>query len=285
MASTSKYRATALRARDIDRALTATALDTAYADGQLTFGEHRLRTERARTAVTLDELRRLVADLQLDVDLPEPEAGRSASRPRVLLVLGSVVIVAAGLVLFFATREDKVEVAAVAAPVPSPVETVLMPLPDDVTPIVARPFVFDTAAGLDDFRDRFIERFGSSQVVSLSLQVDEGSRADVYRLDSEGRVERIMVNGGFEPQKDTSLPEEGQLGFDWDLLDSAVVAGVIAGAPETVGAPQGVVDWVSIDNDEGEQRISVSVSVPDLSGGRVETDFAGNPTYVSPARR
>mgnify|MGYP005989007427 CR=1 FL=1 len=273
MASTSKYRATALRARDIDRALTATALDTAYADGQLTFGEHRLRTERARTAVTLD------------VDLPEPEAGRSASRPRVLLVLGSVVIVAAGLVLFFATREDKVEVAAVAAPVPSPVETVLMPLPDDVTPIVARPFVFDTAAGLDDFRDRFIERFGSSQVVSLSLQVDEGSRADVYRLDAEGRVERIMVNGGFEPQKDTSLPEEGQLGFDWNLLDSAVVAGVIAGAPETVGAPQGVVDWVSIDNDEGEQRISVSVSVPDLSGGRVETDFAGNPTYVSPARR
>ncbi|KZF09524.1 MAG: DUF1707 domain-containing protein [Rhodococcus sp. (in: high G+C Gram-positive bacteria)] len=285
MASTSKYRSTALRARDIDRALTATALDTAYADGQLTFGEHRLRTERARTAVTLDELRRLVSDLQLDVDLPEPEAGRSASRPRVLLALGSVVIVAAGLVLFFATREDKVEVAAVAAPVPSPVETVSMPVPDDVTPIVARPFVFDTATGLDDFRNRFIERFGSSQVVSLSLQVDEGSRADVYRLDAEGRVERIMVNGGFEPQKDTSLPEEGQLGFDWNLLDSAVVAGVIAGAPETVGAPQGVVDWVSIDNDEGEQRISVSVSVPDLSGGWVETDFAGNPTHVSPARR
>ncbi|WP_338887878.1 DUF1707 domain-containing protein [Rhodococcus sovatensis] len=285
MASTSKYRSTALRARDIDRALTATALDTAYADGQLTFGEHRLRTERARTAVTLDELRRLVTDLQLDVDLPEPVTGRSAPTPRVLLALGSVVIVAAGLALFFATRDDGVEVAAVAAPVPSPVESVSMPLPDNVTPIVARPFVFDTAAGLDDFRARFIERFGSSEVLSLSLQVDEDSRADVYRLNDDGRVERIMVSGGFEPQKDTSLPEEGQLGFDWNLLDSAVVAAVIAGAPETVGAPQGVADWVNIDNDEGEQRISVSVSVPDLSGGRVETDFAGNPTRVSPAQR
>ena len=59
------------RARDIDRALTATVLDSAYADGQLTFDEHRLRSERARVAITLRDLRRLVSDLQIDVDLPE----------------------------------------------------------------------------------------------------------------------------------------------------------------------------------------------------------------------
>ena len=59
------------RAREIDRALTATVLDSAYADGQLTFDEHRLRSERARVAITLRDLRRLVSDLQIDVDLPE----------------------------------------------------------------------------------------------------------------------------------------------------------------------------------------------------------------------
>lgn len=286
----SKYRATSLRARDIDRALIATALDKAYADGQLSFGEHRLRSERARASVTLDELRPLITDLQLDVDLPDPVSNRSAPKPRVLLALGSVVIIAVGMALFFATKdEDPVVAVAAAEPseipsVPAAVPPVSMPLPDTVTPIVARPFVFDTAAGLDDFRARYIERFGSSEVLELNIQpVDR--RADVYRLDENGRVQRIMVSGGFGPQADTDLPEEDQLVFDWNTIDSAVVAGVIAGAPQSVGAVDGVAKYITIENDGGEQSISVSVDAPDTNGGRIETDFAGNPTYVSPATR
>ncbi|SNT16839.1 DUF1707 SHOCT-like domain-containing protein [Rhodococcoides kyotonense] len=269
-----------LRARDLDRALTSTALDQAYAEGQLTVDEHRARTDAARSAVTLGELHSLVGDLQLDVDLPEPTPRQSKSRTPITLALGSAaaVVVAAAVVFAWTNGDDATEaVAAPAAP------SVSIPLPESVTPIVAQPFVFDTAEGLDDFRARYIERFGSSEVVELSIQVDDDNRADVYRLNAEGRVERIMVNGGFDPYRDTDLRDEGQVPFDWNLLDSAVVAGVIAGAPETVGAPQGTPDWVTIDNDEGRQRISVSVDVPDLRGGRVETDFAGNSTYVSPA--
>lgn len=53
-----------LRARDIDRAETATVLDAAYAEGQLGAGEYHDRIAAARAAKTLGELSELVADLQ-----------------------------------------------------------------------------------------------------------------------------------------------------------------------------------------------------------------------------
>lgn len=54
-----------LRARDIDRADARALLDAAYETGQLSPDEHRSRVESAATAATLDELDRLVSDLQL----------------------------------------------------------------------------------------------------------------------------------------------------------------------------------------------------------------------------
>ncbi|MFI6311549.1 DUF1707 domain-containing protein [Nocardia fusca] len=53
-----------LRARDIDRAETATVLDGAYAEGQLGAAEYHDRIAQARAAKTLGELSELVADLQ-----------------------------------------------------------------------------------------------------------------------------------------------------------------------------------------------------------------------------
>lgn len=277
-----RYRSTAFRARDIDRALTASALDTAYADGQLSFGEHRLRSERARNAVTLDELHRLVSDLQLDVDLPEPVARRSAPKPRVFLALGSVVIIAAGLALFFATRDsDEEPVVAQQETTVSPTPQLSMPLPADVTPIIAQPFVFDTAAGLDDFRTRYIERFGTTEVLELSIQVDDDNRADVYRVSADGRRERVFVAGGFEVYRTTDLLDPSEIPFDWALVDSAVVAGLIAGTPAAVGVPGAVADWVTIDTDDGVPQIAVTAYDADRRGGRIVADLAGNIVRVS----
>lgn len=266
-----------VRARDIDRALAATALDNAYADGQLTFDEHRLRLDRARVAETLSDLRRLGADLQVDVDLPEPEPRRAPPRGRIFVALGSVVIIAVGLSLFFATRDDGPEVAEVAeVAAASPKPRVSMPLPEGVTPIVARPFVFDTADGLDDFRSRYIERFGSSEVLELSIQVDADNRADVYRV-SDGRRMRVFVSGGFEVDASTGILDPAEQPFDWNLVDSNVIAGLIASTPDTVGVPDAIPDWVTIDNG----RIIVTAYDADLRGGRVEADFAGVVTRVS----
>ncbi|WP_336086334.1 DUF1707 SHOCT-like domain-containing protein [Nocardia sp. SSK8] len=66
----------ALRARDIDRAQVSTVLDAAYAEGQLGAHEYHDRADRARTAKTLGELRRLTADLQ------SPEALGARPVPR-----------------------------------------------------------------------------------------------------------------------------------------------------------------------------------------------------------
>ncbi len=65
-----------MRARDIDRAETATVLDAAYAEGQLGADEYHDRLARARAARTLGELAELVADLQAP-------AGGSDRGPRV----------------------------------------------------------------------------------------------------------------------------------------------------------------------------------------------------------
>ncbi|WP_245819709.1 DUF1707 SHOCT-like domain-containing protein [Rhodococcoides yunnanense] len=269
-----------MRARDIDRARTASALDEAYADGQLSFDEHRLRNDRARGAVTLAELRALVTDLQLNVDLPDPEPRSARPKPRVVLALGSVVIIAAGLAVFFAMNSHSEDLPT-PAPTPSAsVPTAAAPLLDDVVPIVARPFDFGTAEGLDDFRNRYIERFGDADVIEIDLQPAD-QRASIYRLDDDGRVQRVMVSGGFEPQSDTDVLDEDKRVFDWTLLDSTVVAGVVAGAPQSIGASDGVSKYVTIDDDAGEQRISISVYVDDSNGGYVETDFAGNPITVN----
>lgn len=271
-----------VRARDIDRAIAVTALDNAYADGQLTFDEHRLRVERARVATTLADLRRLMSDLQMDVDLPEPEPRSEPPRGRVFLALGSVAVVVAGLVVFLSTRDQDDPtpvVAAVATTTTAP--TVPMDLPADVTPIVARPFVFDTAEGLEDFRARYIERFGSSEVLEVSIQADADNRADVYRISADGRRERVFVAGGFEVDSSTSLLDEVEKPFDWTIVDPAVVAGLIAGAPETVGVPGAEVEYVTIENAREGQQISITVSDADRRGGRIESDFAGVITRVS----
>jgi len=267
------------RAREIDRALTATVLDTAYADGQLTFDEHRLRSERARVAVTLRDLRRLVSDLQVDIDLPEPAPRTVEPKNRLLLALGSVVVVAVALVVFLTTRNGEEPVPAVAVVASTTtsrvVPTVTMDLPVDVTPIVARPFVFDTTAGLDDFRERYVERFGSSQVLEVFIQLNN-NRADVYRPTAEGRRERVFVAGGFEVGLDTEAPDTDDATFDWATIDSAVLAGLVAGTPEAVGIPNSVVEYIMITETRGNQRISISTSNEDAQGGRVEADFAGN---------
>ncbi|MGF0310584.1 MULTISPECIES: DUF1707 SHOCT-like domain-containing protein [Nocardiaceae] len=259
------------RARDIDRVTTATALDKAYSDGQMTYEEHRLRIERARTAVTLSDLRALTDDLQSDVDLPEPPPRHYEPKRRVLYALLAVIVVAVGLtvILLDSRADDEPILAAVPTSTPTPVVEVA----DGVTPIVARPFVFDTAAGLDDFRARYLEQYKSLEVIAVSIRLVD-QRADVYRFDADRAVEDVSVNGGFEPRlySSPSLNDAGT--FDWTTIDHTLVANLLAGVPESLGNPSAVVDSLTIDNQE---RPEIEFRT---DSGRIVYDFAGNPIAV-----
>ncbi|MGO4205294.1 DUF1707 domain-containing protein [Rhodococcus sp. TAF43] len=91
MATNRRRRATTVpvRARDIDRADALALLDASYETGQLSPDEHRSRVESAATAATLDELDRLVGDLQLTDEVvgrtrftpppPDPQPAPSTS--------------------------------------------------------------------------------------------------------------------------------------------------------------------------------------------------------------
>ncbi|MET0316349.1 MAG: hypothetical protein ABW188_05960, partial [Rhodococcus fascians] len=136
--------------------------------------------------------------------------------------------------------------------------------------------------GLEDFRNRYIERFGTTEVLELSIQVDDDNRADVYRVSADGRRERVFVAGGFEVYRTTDLLDPSEIPFDWTLVDSGVVAGLIAGAPAAVGVPDAVADWVTIDTDDGVPQIAVTAYDADRRGGRIVADLAGNIVRVSP---
>ncbi|MDV6260555.1 DUF1707 SHOCT-like domain-containing protein [Rhodococcoides yunnanense] len=259
------------RAREIDRATTATALDRAYSDGQMTYEEHRLRIERAVAAVTLSDLRALTDDLQTDVDLPEPPPRHYEPKRRVLYALLAVIVVAVGLTVFLLDSQADDEPILAAVPTSSP--TSVVEVADGVTPIVARPFVFDTAAGLDNFRQQYVDRFGSSEVISVSIRLID-QRADIYRFDANRAVEDVAVYGGFDPgpYSSSSLNDAGT--FDWMSIDHTLVANVLAGVPESLGNPNAVVDSLTIDNQE---RPEIEFRT---DSGRILYDFAGNPIAV-----
>ncbi|MBY6437115.1 DUF1707 domain-containing protein [Rhodococcus kroppenstedtii] len=265
-----------LRARDVDRAVTATALDRAYADGQLTFDEHRARSASARSARTVGDLHALVSDLQSDVPLPEPETPRRTRGPRRRwpLVVAAVAAVAVGGWLL-GRDEDPAPIGAPVAVAPAP------DLPPDVAPIVAQPFVFDTAAGLADFRERWIQRFGSPEIYSMYVDLGDG-RASVTRPVENGRQQQVNVMGGFDPSDSTSEPSDSERTLDWTTLNVDALAGHLAGAPTSLGQPDGVVDTVNLRN-FGTPEIRLDVVDARGDGvGTVVVDPAGAVVAVLP---
>ncbi|MGU3436253.1 DUF1707 SHOCT-like domain-containing protein [Actinomycetes bacterium M1A6_2h] len=267
-----------IRARDIDRALVATALDNAYADGQLTFDEHRDRLEKARNAQTLGQLHSLAADLQAEVPLPEPEAQpRRSPRGRAIGVGAAVVVVVLAVAVYLGARESTPDAQPPTEPT-RPIPTV----DGTVVPIVARPFDFWTAAGLTDFRARFLNRYGDPTVSDVTLYPAD-NRATLDRLVDGGRTRSVDVRGGFDDSGDTALLASGYQSFDISQIDVVALASAMAGAGAAVEVPGAAVTHVVVRN-MGTPEILVFAADADNRGGYVQTDFAGNVTRVATYR-
>ncbi|WP_242676817.1 DUF1707 domain-containing protein [Rhodococcus sp. ABRD24] len=144
---------TRVRARDVDRAVVCDALDTAYADGQLSDVEHRKRVHAARAARTLDDLDRLVRDLQAHSPLRDsvltPPPPRS---PRWILALAAAVVLVCGVAVVASATQDHIDAAGGAAGA-------------DLT----------TATGLGQMLDDIDRQLGSSEVDSLTIYPEYAS--------------------------------------------------------------------------------------------------------------
>ncbi|AWH01383.1 DUF1707 SHOCT-like domain-containing protein [Rhodococcus ruber] len=232
------------RARDIDRAQACGRLDTAYADGQLDFGEHRDRTARAMSAKTLGELADLVRDLQPPENPAVPSSARRPGLRRIVAVAVAVAAAVAGAVLLLSAGPAP-EPAAVreqpAAPVAVP--------GDGVDPIVVTPVRPLEPGGFEGVLASVRDRFGDTVVYRLVLRPD---RAHIERAlpDDPGRIATYSYAGGaLRAQPVTTQRLPGYRDVDLGGVDPGALTTRIAEAPALVGLPDGAVSHVSFAHD------------------------------------
>lgn len=139
------------RARDVDRAAVRDALDSAFSDGQLSPTEHRNRVDATRSARTLDDLDRLVRDLQAPPTLSDTVASSPppAQSTRWIVAVAAAVVLMCAVVVATSSRDRGADPAGAAA------STELM-----------------TAAGLGQMLDDIARDLGDSHVDTLTIYPD-----------------------------------------------------------------------------------------------------------------
>ncbi|MGC0366597.1 hypothetical protein ABH922_004581 [Rhodococcus sp. 27YEA15] len=254
------------RARDSDRTDTCGVLDTALVDGQIRAEEHEDRTSKAMSAKTIRDLQVLVDDLQipsryLDSEVVRP---RLPAPPRSLKVAAAVVVVAGivGALIGSATNSD------------SPAFGDAPAIPD-----------LATGRGMAQLIEDYRIEFGDTVVDTVQLRTDNATveRADP---DQPGTYVSYTYSGEFKSWSTPSPRRTGTRTVDLSTVDVDVLARLIAGAPETLRVPGGVVDQISIDyaNDDPltEPTVYVYVRNEARDSGHLETTLSGEPLSVYP---
>lgn len=235
---------TRIRARDVDRTAVRAALDAAFTDGQLSHVEHRRRTEAAQSARTLDDLDRLVGDLQAPPTLSGTTAPTSMSTStRWAVALSAAVVVICGIVAVTSDR-DVVPASSGASSV-------------ELT----------TAAGFGRMLDDIEHQLGSGEVDRLIVYPEYASisRAVVGAPGSEQSYryeDGHLTDNGRSPGRTAGVPV--------DLAELrpnvARLMGLLYGADRTLGVsdPTQVNLIAQRDDDDGS---IVSVHVTDENTG------------------
>ncbi|HEY5852801.1 MAG TPA: DUF1707 domain-containing protein [Aldersonia sp.] len=269
-----------LRARDTDRNAAVAALDNAYADGQLGYEEHSSRVSAARAARTIDDLHGLTSDLQLTVDMPEPAPLHPrGGRARPWVVLGAAVAAMVAGVVFYASTRGDADTAAVAER-----STVSVPtnLPTDASPIVAPPVVLDTPDGLRAFVDQYRTRFGDTMAVRVLVYPDD-EYGSVTRVVEASRTQDYSYRGGFDKSGSPGSSRD-VTPIDLATLNVDALAGLMAGAGQTVGVPDATVSHVSLENDGSGPTMSIYAGNEFSESGYLKASFAGDIVAVYPFR-
>ncbi|WP_280497760.1 DUF1707 SHOCT-like domain-containing protein [Nocardia asiatica] len=261
--ATTRY--SGIRARDTDRADVCGLLDTALAEGQLTESEHAARTAKAMRAASFGELDALIGDLQIPGELANAPVVRvDKRRPR--RWLAPVSTVAAALIagaLVGAISRCGVDLPGSSENVP------------DMT----------TGAGLAYFLAEYRAEFGDLIADDVTLY-PKYVVMDRQKPGSESETGSYHYNGDFRAST-TSERKSDTRTIDLAALDVPALARLLAGAPQTVRCPDGVISHVSVQFDspgvvDPGPVVDVHVDCEGGASGYAKFTLAGEPLAVFP---
>lgn len=277
----------ATRAKDSDRNDTCQILDTALADGQLSAEEHRQRVATATKAVTLGELRSLVTDLQTgnsSVKLPNLKTGAGRAVPSTgwgVLAAGAAVMLVVGLAIGWGIY---------AAPGQSPLSAAEDPgaKPDGIAPIVLTPpRQLQSLGGLTGLLAQMKKKFGDTTGYELNIY---GDYAILERSDpaEPRRVLRYDYRGGWDDPDTTSVSSDERV-VDLGKFNVEKIAGILHGAPETLGIKRNEINTVYISIKASKDitappdtvEISIYVSGKFNNSGYIDLDPDGNQKQIN----
>ncbi|MFJ1459390.1 DUF1707 domain-containing protein [Nocardia sp. N2S4-5] len=248
-----------LRVRDADRVDACALLDTARDDGQLTADEHAGRTAAALRAKTFGDLDALVGDLQIPRNLVRSAVVNPRRRQRSrrwIPAIAAVVAAAAIGALVGATTTERPGSGS--------------SLPD-----------LTTAQGIESFLADYRAHFGDLMVDELTLHPNF---AYVERGVAD-RTQTFSYRGEFDESSATDRDPRARP-FDLGAIDLPMLARYLAGAPQSVGAPESTITHLAIERstellDDGP--IIAIYTKGSGSGGFLQITPAGEVLRVSRA--
>lgn len=224
------------RAKDSDRNDTCQILDTALSEGQLSMSEHQQRVKAATNATTLGDLRSLVGDLQTanaPVQLPTlkkprlPSAAGGSWGIR-LAIMGVLVVLGIGIGW------------GLYGNTPSPLNFTSDPgaKPDGVAPIVLTPpRQLQSLGGLTGLFEQMKKKFGDTEGYRLVIYPEYASLTRPDPNDNRREL-NYTYRGGWGDPSTSPAGNDAQV-VDLGKFDTAVVVGVLRGAPKTLNMKPG----------------------------------------------
>ena len=219
------------RANDSDRQDACKILDDALNDGELSMEEHRERVSAATKAVTLGDLKALVADLQTDSSRLLPAVKSPPKSPKVsgwgLLAVAFVVSVLLGVGIGWGLYGNT----------NSPLDFTTDPgaKPDGVGAVVLTPPTqLHSVGGLTGLLEQMRKRFGNTIGYRLVIYP---TYAALDRPDpsDDRRVLAYTYRGGWgDPTSSAKSSADQPVPVDLSKFDVAATVGIMRGAPETL---------------------------------------------------
>ncbi|MBF6175487.1 DUF1707 SHOCT-like domain-containing protein [Nocardia blacklockiae] len=258
----SDTRHSGLRVRDADRVDACALLDSARDDGQLTTDEHAERTAKALRARTFGDIDALVGDLQIPRNLVRSAVVNPPRRQRSRRWIPAVATVAAA-----ASIGVLVGVAATDGP----------GKPGADAPELT------TAPGIEHFLADYRAHFGDLLVDELTLLPEHAS----FERGGPDGTEHFTYRGTFDDSSASSRDPKTRP-FDLAAIDLPMLARYLAGAPQTLGTPDGEVTHLILRRstelpDDGPTIAIYAKGAGD--SGYLEISPAGEVLEVFPANR